>query len=305
MKKLRAFLIFLFAVCALCLPAGCGEISGGDENLGAGGAVETVLPDGINDAVSREWQLYEEAKQDGYTGTFLEFLDEIGYTVSDDTAAVHYALTSAVCVESRFGSGSSAVSSLGAGVIYSLDKPQGDAYIVTNYHVVYGKNNSGKYGLASGINVYLYGGYVESRAIPATFYGGDMNFDIAVLKVTRSDILKNSSARAAQLGDSASLKEGERVYAIGNPDGEGFSVTGGVVSVPYEVIDILSADDKHLIELPEIRIDAKINHGNSGGGLFNAEGKLVGIVNARNEDEDFLGYAIPMATVSQVLARVL
>ncbi len=303
MKRLKVVLAFLLAVCAVFALAACGPSSSSDDEYHSEltGTSVSPFPDS---ALSHEWQLYGEAQSDGYTGTFMEFLREIEYTVSDDTAAIHSALTSAVCIESVFGTGSSASYSLGAGVIYSLNKSKGDAYIVTNYHVVYGKNRSGKYGLANEIEVYLYGGYVSSRAVTATFYGGEMNYDIAVLKVSSSSVLRNSYAAAAKI-EHEKVTTGERVYAIGNPNGEGFSVTGGVVSVPYETIDVMSADDTHLIELPEIRIDANINHGNSGGGLFNANGELVGIVNARGESEDFLGYAIPMETVSEVLARVM
>ena len=123
-----------------------------------------------------------------------------------------------------------------------------------------------------------------------------MEYDIAVLRVEDSEFLKNSDARAATAADSDALSVGERVYAIGNADGDGISAVEGIVSVDAEYLDnIYAADEKTQLELLEIRTDAPVNHGNSGGGLFNADGALVGIVNARLEKDGVLhfGYAIP------------
>lgn len=301
MKKIKAFFAFVLGVSVAFAFVGCGSVNGPDGNLPAFDT-SVSAPYGETEK-THEWQLYEEALAEGYDGSFLEFLQEIGVSVSDDTAAINLALTSAVCVESTFGSGSRVTGLLGSGVIYSLDKSAGNAYIITNYHVIYGKDKSGQYGLAGKIDIYLYGGYVSSRAISATYCGGDMDSDIAVLQVKGSSVLSSSSAKAAQIGNSEALVRGERVYVLGNPNGEGFSVTGGIVSVPFELItDNLRADNQ-IITLPEIRIDAKINHGNSGGGLFNAKGELVGIVNARNDSEVSVGYAIPTATVIPIVER--
>lgn len=302
MKKIKAFFAFVLAVCTAFALVGCSETSQSDSTPPVWDTATFVRSGEL--APTHEWRLYEEALAEGYEGSFVEFLQEIETTVSDDTAAINYALTSAVCVESTFGTGANAKGSLGSGVIYSLDKSAGNAYVITNYHVIYGENKTGRYSLASKIEIYLYGGYVSTRSISATVCGGDINKDIAVLWVTGSSVLKNSYATAAQIGDSTALKAGERVYALGNPNGEGFSVTGGVVSVPLETItDNLRADNQ-VITLPEIRIDVTINHGNSGGGLFNSKGELVGIVNARYEGEDAVGYAIPTATVIPIVKQL-
>ncbi|MDE6676139.1 MAG: S1C family serine protease [Clostridia bacterium] len=306
MKKTTFFISVLLALCALFAFVGCGEISSGGENLDAGEQTQ-YAPQDTEQYISHEWQLYEEAKEiDGYTGTFMDFLKDIGFTATDDTAAIHYALTSAVCVESTFGTGTGSPGSRGAGVIYSLDTTQGDAYIITNYHVIYGKNQLGQYGVASKINVYLYGGYVSSRAISATFYGGEMDRDIAVLAVKNAEVFRETEnnpvyARAAKIGTSGVVAAGDKIYAIGNPNGDGLSVTAGVVSVPYQGITVLRADDAKNIVLPAIKINAAVNHGNSGGGLFNADGKLIGIVNARSENEASVGFAIPSVAFMKVI----
>jgi S1-C subfamily serine protease len=252
---------------------------------------------------THEFQLYQEVLKEGsFSGSFAEFLQEINTTVCDDTAAVNRAMTSVVSVECD--------KSAGSGVIYSLNKATGNAYIITNYHVVYYANSAGVYSMSNNIRIYLYGGYVAGRAIPATYYGGDINFDVAVLKVSEcADFIETEThpvyASPAAMTDSDAVTAGERVYALGNPNAEGFSVTAGVVSVPLEYVPVRRADGKVTITLPEIRTDAAINHGNSGGGLFNARGELIGIVNARDDSEDFLGYAIPINTVTTVVREAL
>lgn len=262
-----------------------------------------------------ERRLYEEAVADGYEGTFVEFLQEIGYTGQDATASVNSALTSVVGIECGFTETTmsgwrpteATVYSAGAGVIYSLDKSEGDAYIVTNYHVVYNKDSVGTETVkhvSDDIVVYLYG---YNEVIEATYVGGAMDYDIAVLKVDNSDVLKESAATAITPADSDSITVGENVYAIGNPEGEGISVSRGVVSVTAEYIDILSSDETRTLSLLEIRTDAAVNHGNSGGGLFNAQGELIGIVNARSEESgvEAFGYAIPSNLALAVAQNVI
>ena len=260
--------------------------------------------DTTEDDSTELYRLYQDAKKDGYTGTFVDFLKELGYGGSEEPAyTVGTAIQSVVSVSAVYYEDDAdltaeepeiAATFSGAGVIYSLDKEEGDAYIITNYHVVYEQDYAG---IADEIRVYLYGQHYLYQYIVANYVGGAMEFDIAVLRIEDSEQLKESAALAAKLGDSNEIKVGETVYAIGNPNSEGHSVTRGVVSVPYEQItDIDSADGTHKLSLFEIRVDAAINHGNSGGGLFNADGELIGIVNARIEGgypaiNDF-GYAI-------------
>ena len=262
-----------------------------------------------------ERRLYEEAVEDGYEGTFVEFLQEIGYTGQDATASVNSALTSVVGIECGFTETTmsgwrpteATVYSAGAGVIYSLDKSEGEAYIVTNYHVVYNKDSVGTETVkhvSDDIVVYLYG---YNEVIEATYVGGAMDYDIAVLKVDNSDVLKESAATAITPADSDSITVGENVYAIGNPEGDGISASSGVVSVTAEYIDILSSDETKTLSLLEIRTDAAVNHGNSGGGLFNAQGELIGIVNARSEESgvEAFGYAIPSNLALAVAQNVI
>ena len=187
--------------------------------------------------------------------------------------------------------------SAGSGIIYQIDKENGDAYIITNQHVVYG---------ATKISVYLYGMHLSSYAIPAVVIGGSVTYDVAVLKIEGSDILANSYACAAILGKSDDVRVYDRVYTVGNAEGGGLSATEGIVSVDSENISITGAD-KTVISMRVMRVDAAVNHGNSGGGLYNEKGELIGIVSAKevSEDIDNMGYAIPVDLVCKVANSIL
>jgi serine protease Do len=158
----------------------------------------------------------------------------------------------------------------GSGVIYD---PNG--YIVTNYHVTDGT--------ATSIDVVLYDG----TEYEAQFIYGDELADIAVIKIEKTD------CDYAVFGDSDALTYGDMVLAIGNPQGLGLSVTDGIISRPGELVTIGNST------MNLLRTSAAINGGNSGGGLFNLNGELVGIVNAKLAAStiDNIGYAIPSSTV--------
>ena len=190
--------------------------------------------------------------------------------------------------------------SYASGVFCSVDKNTGDAYIITNYHVIYDN------GYASAIKVYLYGMHLETYAISATIVGGSLTNDIALLKVTGSDVIKNSYATAATFADSDSVRIFDRVYAIGNSEAKGLSVTEGIVSVESESTTVSGADGS-TITLRVMRTDAPVNHGNSGGGLFDSQGRLIGIVTAKEISSDIenMGYAIPSNLVLALVNNIL
>ena len=194
----------------------------------------------------------------------------------------------------------------GSGVIYKLDKTTGDAYIITNYHVVYHKDSVNTV-YSQDIKVYLYGLESESYAIPAEYVGGSFAYDIAVLKVTGSELLREAPVREAEISDSELLRVLDPVIAIGNAEGEGFSATKGSVSVDSEYLTMKGPDKVTDITVRVIRIDTAINEGNSGGGLFDREGRLVGIVNAKKIGEkiDNIAYAIPINLAVAVADNII
>lgn len=233
---------------------------------------------------------------DGESGSG-QFYPGSGSEITENIPTLQQTLLSTVSIISNFSSPAA-----GSGVIYSIDKEKGDAYIITNFHVVYNKSS----GVCNDISLYLYGMELEGYAIPAKFVGGSNSFDIAVLKVTGSEVLKNSYAMATTLGDSDAIRIFDTVYAVGNPEGYGLAATKGMVSVTSESLEIVGGKGTE-ISLRVIRIDAAVNAGNSGGGLYDDQGKLVGIVCAKRvgDDIDNIGYAIPSNLAKNLVENII
>ncbi len=201
----------------------------------------------------------------------------------------------------------------GSGVIYQIDA-SGNAFIVTNHHVVYDSSSDTENGISDKIYLYLYGLESEAYAIPATYVGGSENYDLAVLRVDENDILKEAyasgAASAVGIGNSDEISPGQTTIAIGNPSADelgGISVTSGIVSVDSEYITMSSNSGKGEISFRVIRTDAPVNSGNSGGGMYNDKGELIGIVNAKiaSSDIENIGYALPSNVVRAVADNII
>lgn len=284
--------------------------------------------DGTNAAITAK-DIYDEAVARGYSGTYLEFVEEYlgGNTSADYTAVINENLNAVVSVESTFTvysqyqyyNKTQETSARGAGVFYEVDLEKGDAYVITNYHVVYDADSIYSDKIADKIKVYLYGmedtysyptGLTTAKydyAVEAEYIGGSMQYDIALLRISDSNILKRSSARAAKLCEDIDITTGSTAIAIGNPGGGGIAASLGVVSKDTEFITMTAADDKTSVTFRCMRVDCAINPGNSGGGLFNGKGELIGIVNAKVVEDSMenIGYALPVATVSGVVKNIL
>lgn len=161
------------------------------------------------------------------------------------------------------------VAGAGSGVIIHAD-----GIVVTNNHVVYGASN-------------IYVRLTNGNTYEAYLRGTDEENDIAVLKITPKEPLT-----VAKLGNSAALALGEDVFAIGNPLGElGGTVTEGIISALGREVKMSDGTVMTLLQT-----SAAINSGNSGGGLFNMAGELIGVVNAKYSATgvEGLGFAIPV-----------
>ena len=172
-------------------------------------------------------------------------------------------------------------SGAGSGVIISSD-----GYILTCAHVVDG---------ASNITV-----TINDKDYTATLVGEDTTSDIAVIKIDADGLTP------ATVGNSDSLKVGQNVMAVGNPLGElGGTVTGGMISALNRSVTIQGTNSTNTMSL--IQMDASVSPGNSGGGLFNMNGELVGIVNAKSSSSDAegLGFAIPINDAIKVAQELL
>lgn len=253
---------------------------------------------------------YDLAVKYGFSGTEEEWLKSLKGEKGDKgetttTNAVNKAILSVVSINSYFTKTTSSIGffgnnkeskeygSAGSGVIIGGDKEQGEAYIITNYHVVYDADADVK--ISNKIYVYLYGQELDKYKISATYIGGSMSYDIAVLKI-QSDVYKESNAHAATIGKSGDMTVGDSVIAIGNPNAGGIAVTQGILSMESEYITMTAADNVSTVQIRVMRVDAAINGGNSGGGLFNDSGELIGIVNAKvvSEKIEGMAYAIPV-----------
>ena len=225
------------------------------------------------------------------------FLPGSGSASTENVSPLQKTMLSTVLIVSNF-----AIPSAGSGVIYKVDRESGDAYVITNYHVIFDES----YGVCQDIDVYLYGMVRKGYEIKATLLGGSINYDIAVLKISESEVLKNSYATAATFSDSDNVQIFDTVYTVGNAEGEGFSACRGIISVESEYIDIIGAAGD-LIQLRVIRTDAAINLGNSGGGLYNEDGGLIGIACAKkgSSEVDNIGYAIPSNLVFNIVENII
>lgn len=264
--------------------------------------------------------IYDTAVAEGtFSGTFSEFLKQyltLDVPDNNDVETLAHNLLSTVSIFTSFRDTS--VCAAGSGVIIDLDKENGNATVITNYHVVYDSESSSADGIASDIYLYLYGALngfstttgkdVGGDGIRAQFVGGSMDYDIAILEVYGSEVLKNSLAEEAEFGDSNSVTVGEKVFAIGNPEGQGIAVSQGVLSVDSEYINMKSLDGANrVVSYRVMRTDAAINGGNSGGPLFDCYGKLIAIVNAKSvaEGVENMGFALPASQVQGVMDNVM
>ena len=161
----------------------------------------------------------------------------------------------------------------GSGVILTED-----GYIITNAHVILDNNQQNA---ADTITVRL----PDGTEYPAEVKAYDTDEDIAIVKIEAQGL------KAVKCGDSDKLVVGQELVIVGNPLGElGGTVTNGIVSATEREIRV-GGVTMHLIQT-----NAAVNPGNSGGGMFNMRGELVGIVNAKSSGTGIegLGFAIPV-----------
>ncbi len=207
---------------------------------------------------------------------------------------------------------------LGSAVVYKTDSNY--TYFITNYHVVYNVSATEQDKIAKKIVVYLYGSESEpvltntkdsdgctvynygNYGIECEYVGGSVTCDIAIVKAKNTDINKVND-NIDTITFAKDYHVGETAIAIGNPEGEGLSVTEGIVSVDNENISL--AIDGTTRNYRSIRIDTSIYNGSSGGGLFNSNGELIGITNAGDGEDQNVNYAIPVEIVKSAVENIM
>lgn len=193
-------------------------------------------------------------------------------------------------LSTNFFYGTVAVPTSGTGVVFNITPDS--VLIVTNEHVV-----------GIGDDDTLLVAFEDEKEVPASVVGKDVDTDLAVIKVKKSDISPEilKDIKAVVFSDSNNIKVGEFVMAIGNPLGYKKTATFGIVSGLDRHTELTGE------KLSLIQTDASINSGNSGGALVNMNGEVIGI-NAQkisSASADGIAFSIPSNTVKEVITELL
>jgi len=161
-------------------------------------------------------------------------------------------------------------------------------HIVTNFHVI-----------ASG-DSFLISFHNDPKQYEATLVGAEPRRDVAVLKLKE----RPQNLRPVRLGESQSLRIGQKAMAIGNPFGLDHTITSGIISATNRKIDGIGN-----VKIPGmIQTDASINPGNSGGPLFDSAGTVIGMntmIFSRSGTSAGVGFAVPIDTIKQLVPQLI
>jgi S1-C subfamily serine protease len=187
------------------------------------------------------------------------------------------------------GGGGGAQSGLGSGFVIS-----GDGEIATNAHVVTSGEGAS---IRKADQVFVH--FKDDNQVPARIIGFDPFADVALLKVDPAGL----TLRPLPLGSAGDLTVGSPVAAIGSPFGEDQSLSVGVISALDRSIESLTG----FATVGAIQTDAAINHGNSGGPLLDARGRVLGInaqIQTTSGEGSGVGFAVSVDTVKRSLGQL-
>ncbi len=180
------------------------------------------------------------------------------------------------------------LSGSGSGIILTKD-----GFIATNAHVIAGAEN---------LSVRLYGDSDSDQHYTGTVIGHDTKTDLAILKIAAGNL------PPARLGDSAEVKLGEAVCALGNPAGLNSSITTGIISGKNRKV----RSDSSNFQMECFQTDAAISPGNSGGALVNMYGQVIGITSSKYSSSmltgttyEGLGFAITLNEAMPILKELM
>jgi 2-alkenal reductase len=200
-----------------------------------------------------------------------------------------------VTVFAYFDPSSVTQGSQGSGFVIS---PKG--YILTNSHVITNAGEGSRVQAAE----HLFVEFADGDRVAATVVGWDLYDDVGLLRVDPTA----HRLSPVPLGESASIVVGEPVAAIGSPLGNENTLTVGVVSAIHRSIDAITVRLYNIVDA--IQTDAPITHGNSGGPLFDARGRVIGInaqirsANGTGNDSG-IGFAIPIDAAKHSVAQLI
>jgi S1-C subfamily serine protease len=202
-----------------------------------------------------------------------------------------------VTIFSFFGAPTSSTARAGQGSGFVVSK---DGVILTNAHVVTTAGEAQSARAAPASEIYVE--FEDGDRVQAKLVGYDLFDDVGVIRVDPRD----HELRPVPLGDSVQAVVGQPVAAIGSPFGNENSLTVGVVSATHRSIESLTST---FDVIDAIQTDAPINHGNSGGPLFDAHGRVIGI-NAQIRSSsgsgfEGVGFAIPIDSAKRSMQQLL
>jgi len=282
MLSKRGLSLILSFLAVFLLMAGCGEGRGESINSSEdSSSLEEVSTETSSKEESKAIEISSKEVQEAVSQLYETPEEYIRYGLADSVEKVSQSVVSIKVTSSYNGGfyGEYTVEENGSGVIVS-----DSGYIATNCHVVDG---------AKTVTVYL----SDNSEYPATIVGKDSKTDLAVIKIECDKALK-----PVVFADSSTLRLGDFVFAIGNALGKySGSVTMGIISSLSRSVKVNSET------MEMLQTDVALNSGNSGGGLFDSHGYLVGIVSAKeaNSESEGVGFAIPANVAKTVVDDII
>lgn len=267
---------------------------------------------------------YEVAVKNGFTGTEEEWLNSLQGDYSawenkisalenkieqmvneleDDEISVQYATNLAMRSSVKVLAGAST----GSGTIIAYDEVSKKAHILTCYHVILDSNNTNTY-VNSSIQIQFYGLESSSMKYNAKFLGGNPYADVAFLEVVLTDDVWNKYSLSVSKINTSRVQNGKTCIAIGNTKNKGLNAVKGNISLASQLTSITNLTNlAGTSTLRVMRVNAILAHGNSGGGLFNTKGELIGMINSKssNEEELNFSYAIPANVAYGIYVNIL
>jgi S1-C subfamily serine protease len=266
-----------FAVAAMVAVAGCG--GGGSSNGGGGGSTQGATPDTTTVQIAA-------------SPSAGSFDPQAIYKQTAPSVVTVISIFNGSGIDTLLGGGGGGQAAEGSGFVVS-----DSGEIATNAHVV---TTGQAPSISKAAQVYVQ--FADGNRVAANIVGFDPNADVALLRIDPSD-LRGLKLHALQFGDAQGATVGEPVAAIGSPFGEEQSLSVGVVSAKNRSIDSLTGFSIS----GALQTDAAINHGNSGGPLLDAHGRVLGInsqIKSSGGGGEGVGFAVPSDLVQHSLAQL-
>ncbi len=254
--------------------------------------------------------------------SYAEFLSLYMTVQTDNFTVINRLLQSAVKIYSEFVEPNkdndnvpAPTAYTGSGVVYKIDEDY--TYFLTNYHVVH-SDKAVDSEISTKMHLYLYGseskptahrdsaGVIteityDEYAVPCEYIGGAITADVAMVRAETAKV-RAINENICEVAFADDYFVGQTAFTIGNPLGGGISVTEGIVSVKDDRISLAIDETERVYR--SIRMDTALYGGNSGGGLFNANGELIGLSNAGRTDVENINFAVPLPIVKGVAYNV-